>query len=129
MIQKNNRAGVCKPVYQLVVSITHTSYQLLEAISSEFGGRILKVKPRKIIPPHQPIPKKTAYAWKLSSIKAGNFLRRMQPWLIVKQEQCALALRFQEMIVSLRGYPGHNQTEEQFLEKERLRQAMRSLNN
>lgn len=76
--------------YQLSVYIFNTDKRIIDAMYNEFGGYIHIRK--------RPNPKwSDAYEWKISVNKALDFLKNIEPYLIVKKERAKIAIEFQEL--------------------------------
>lgn len=73
--------------YVLAVNVGNTNPQLIEYLYSNFGGQSWKS-------PRLP-PRKTAYCWRLQAKSAGEFLKLIFPYLLLKKPQAELALKFQ----------------------------------
>lgn len=74
----------------LHVNISNVYLPVLEAIKYTYGGNISvkKVKQNRL----------RQYFWQATSEVACKFLREIYPYLLVKQEQAKIALRFQETV-------------------------------
>ena len=62
------------------VSMSSTSYELLQFMIDNFGGNIVKKKKYK---DHH----KQAWSWKLERLKAVNFIRKIYPYMIEKKKR------------------------------------------
>lgn len=91
IITKNGRLkqGVDNLVLQVIV--TNTCRLPLAKMKRMFGGSVLQYKNRGNVPG-------VHYAWRASACKAAAFLRRVQPYLLIKREQAKLGLRFAEQL-------------------------------
>lgn len=83
---------------QLIVAIQMCDERVLVWMAENFGGGVYVVRRKQ--PPTlpngaKPVVWRQQYQWKLLCGKAGEFLKLVQPYLIVKRQQCerALALR------------------------------------
>lgn len=74
-------------IYFLVVTIVNTNPQLVEYLHSSFGGHFRKRRQYKLYRP--------VYCWQVSSKSAGEFLKLLFPYLLLKKPQAELAFRFQ----------------------------------
>lgn len=86
--------------YQLAVGMAMTYRPVIEQLSRQFGGRFAgghKTDRAKAFPNRRP-----GFAWGLSSGPAAAFLVKIEPYLIVKQEEARVAIEFQEHILANR---------------------------
>ena len=84
--QRNNGRSL---QYALLVSITQKDGKLMDWLYGNFAGVVyLKNKSGE----------NWIYEWRADNFKAYEFLKKIFPFLIVKKEQVALAIRFQERL-------------------------------
>ena len=82
---KKDRIG-----YELSASVHNTNVKIIDILKNQFGGYVNKrVRNNNRW--------KTAYDWKLSSSKAYEFLKQIEPHLILKKEQARIAIEFQNL--------------------------------
>lgn len=74
--------------YTLVVEIHMTDLKLLKRVQRRFGGSIRKKRPGK--KKHS-----RSWVWYLRSYLASEFLKKIIPYLIQKQDQAILGVTFQ----------------------------------
>ena len=68
---------------QLTQNVTTFSGVVFEAYQAKFGGNC-RIQ--------ETLSKKTNYNWQLNSIKAVHFLHSIRPYLVLKREQCDIAI-------------------------------------
>lgn len=76
--------------YTLTVNLTNTNYEVMEWVKERFGGNIYKRK----------MPKnknwKQSYNWIVSSKKAEEVLRLIEPYLVIKKAQAQLGIELRD---------------------------------
>lgn len=72
---------------RLVINVCSTSDLLLAQLRSQFGGHISALKRQKS---HH----KDRWNWSISSCRAADCIRTIQPYLFIKREEAAIALKF-----------------------------------
>ena len=77
--------------YSLYAGINMTDPRALRDISDIFGGYFKLQKRKKET--HRPL-----HSWIVTTQKASDFIKTVMPFLIIKKEEAALAIRFQERI-------------------------------
>lgn len=82
-LPKNNRSMS----YNLFVSITQKDGEIMDWLQGNFGGTILLNNKRK---------KSWIYEWRITEVKAFNFLKEILPFLKYKKKQAEIALQFQQ---------------------------------
>ena len=82
---RQNKRGYRMSVY---VTVCNTNLELLEWLEQRFGGYIKEER-------HRHLGWKRAWAWRLCSIQAGNLLKLVIPYLIVKRRQAEIAIELQ----------------------------------
>lgn len=92
--------------YYLSAGITMTHRPILEQLHQQFGGHLNGNRTYEQNPNHR-----TQFHWGLANSVAGNFIRLIQPFSIVKLDQIDLGLALQDHI-DLIGYPKKEQREE-----------------
>lgn len=80
-------------IHQLYITITNTNPVILTALYREFGGTLHTVKRRG--------NHRQCYQWSLKSKKAKLFLESILPFLVMKKEEVAFALYFQNNLKKL----------------------------
>ena len=76
--------------YQVRIGVCNTKRKLLDWIKLRFGGSVLfRGKPKS--PKHSP-----SYEWRIQAKKAGEIIRLVYPYLILKREQAKIALEFRD---------------------------------
>ena len=99
LIQKKKPGFFNKTVkYILGVTITNTRVELVLLAREQFGGNIVG-------PVNQKETQKPFYRWKLEGAKARDFLKEMEPYLIIKRDLLPLAYEFQDRIESYHRKP------------------------
>lgn len=76
--------GEINPSYCLLLSVGNRYLSMCEWLKVNFGGSITTYN-------HRDIP---MYKWQIASNQAANFLSRIQPYIVCKTPQIAVALRF-----------------------------------
>lgn len=79
--------------YQVIASIGMVHYPVIKALQDEYGGSLLENRHDLRNPVNR-----IQFNWRVASQIACRFLKRVQPYLIVKADQVALALTLQEHI-------------------------------
>ncbi len=76
-------------LYRLVVTFTNTGMVLLRQFQKTFGGRIYpKVSSSRG-------NRRLVYDWMLVGPSAAQFLKQIQPYLLLKRKQAKLGIQFQ----------------------------------
>lgn len=111
------------PRYQLRVTVTNTHHGILKRFQEVYGGTIHRqiLRNGKESPKWQP-----RWLWVVSSEPAANFLSRIEPFLMVKHEEAAEALRFREYQRSIRSL-GHPYPDEVVKELARFKERITAL--
>ena len=86
-----NRQGANRPVVR--VHVTNTSKLLVSTLEEWFGGYVWS-EDKSYIP-----NAKLRYVWEVSAIQAEEFLRLVEPYLLLKKEQARIALQIRETMV------------------------------
>lgn len=81
----NKWAGCINPSYTLRFSIVNTNKNILEQISKDYGGKVYL---------HSNGVNYPCYTWKSEGQIAYNILKKIYPYLLIKKEQCKLAIKF-----------------------------------
>ncbi|MBI4789605.1 MAG: hypothetical protein HY782_21455 [Chloroflexi bacterium] len=84
--------------YILTVSVTNTRPELVRASHEQYGEHI--VGPIRVKEGQKPF-----YRWSLSGAAARDFLRDIEPYLIIKRDRVALAYELQDRIDNYRHKP------------------------
>lgn len=111
-----------KRYHSLHVSLTSTTPEMLEWLKANFGGPIITQRKAQA-------GWKLASRWQISGKHAAEFLALIEPYLVLKRPQVAVALNFRQ---TLRGYNGQfgrePLTPEIEAQRELLRQELLQLN-
>ena len=79
---------------QIKAGIGLTYAPIIQQLCDQFGG-LLNINDSA----HKRSAKnRICYAWVIASIKAADFLRHVQPHLVIKREQCDLAIELQRHV-------------------------------
>jgi hypothetical protein len=78
------------PHHYLRVTGSNTCKELIDWAVTNFGGRFSKPRVGKK-------SRRLIWEWTINSNQAGEFLRSISPYLIVKRRHCELALEFLEI--------------------------------
>ncbi len=78
--------------HRLKISIANTNTDLMSWLKENFGGNIVVADRREQY--------RKFYHWQLSGVSAAEFIKRLLPYLKIKQQQVKLAISFQETIKS-----------------------------
>ncbi len=81
-IKKSNQGGNS---YHIIAHITNTDELVLGIVQNLFGGNTRVQEKGK---------NKTVYNWYITSSEANDFLKTIEPFLNIKQEQAMLAIDF-----------------------------------
>ena len=112
--------------HRLVISVSQTHIGPLEWLMKRFGGTISFTKTTPDRPNF-----KDKWTWVLSNKRAAEFLRIIQPYLVLKAERVVIALKFQDTMMSpvSVGKRGWSKiTPEKWDERETFRNEMMRLN-
>lgn len=90
--------------YEFSVYIHNTDKKIIDLFQGQFGGYV-NVRKRKTE------KWKDGYDWKLSSVQAKNFLKRIYPFLLIKKERARIVIEFQEVKEQKRYRFGENPKE------------------
>ena len=104
-----------KPFIRILV--VNTDVSVLELFKDRWQGNITANKRHKD-------NWKQSYTWRLSHAKAYDFIREIQPFLVVKKRQSQFALDFSQLTPS----KGNRWTEESLQEATKLIDALRKAN-
>lgn len=105
------------PIHGLLVGITNTDRDLIESLSTLYGGTVGRTGIRGC-------HRKDAYRWRLTGPPAAKFLRELHPFLRIKKRQAEIGIEFaHEMATRQRG---HRLTENEVDRREELRQALKN---
>ena len=117
-----NRKSNSSPSYRLSVKITNTNKDCLEFIQKRLGGTIYAYKDRRSS------LGKTQYTWNIYANNALRLLSKMLPYLIIKEEQAKVAIKFQMRKQSEDIGGNIKLTEEQLQWREKQRLLIKELN-
>jgi hypothetical protein len=106
--------------YSLTVSVGQSDIRPLERLKKVFGGSLHEVRRG----PSFRFNWKTHWRWSGNRRVAQQFLEAARPYLIVKAEQCWLALEYLALLDRM-GTQGHPTTPEQLAMKEGFYLALR----
>lgn len=85
-----NRTG--RVHYRPVVAIANTDYRLMDALRERTGtGQIYEHVVSSTAKSHNP-RKRRQWTWRLNVTQIGLVMPLVEPWLVLKQEQCRLLL-------------------------------------
>lgn len=89
-------------IYQIqcVLGVVHRP--VIEALKEEYGGSIHENRHDLRSPRNRIV-----FQWAIASQKAASFMRRIQPYVVIKRDQLELALEFQSHIDEWRGKLGN----------------------
>ena len=76
--------------YQLVIEVTMTSKKAVEKLYDLFGGRFKPLKKDKRF--------KQTWQWSISGYKATDVLKLIKPYVIGKEEEVEIALKFSKLL-------------------------------
>lgn len=109
--------------YQLHVHIAMSDPRALIAVQKECGGSFHWGTQRKN-PAHRPL-----HSWHVTSRAALDFLRRVEPYLIVKRDEAKLAIEFQEGMChwGSSGQPGPRIPADEIARRQDLRRRIAAL--
>ncbi len=105
--------------YVLAVTIANTRLELVEIAHKRYGGSLVgPVQQKKQ-------NQRPFFIWKLSGPMARDFLKEVEPYLIVKREKLTLAYALQDRIES---YTHKPVAEDELRAREEIYQRFRRLN-
>lgn len=105
--------------YGVVVSIVNTRQELVQVAHERYGGSVVG-------PVYQQKEnQKPFYMWRLSGVSACNFLREIEPYLIVKRDRLPLIYELQDRIENYHHKPLED---EELQAREEIYQRFRRLN-
>jgi len=107
--------------WDVQVDLYQTNYAWLEQFQNTFGGRIIATG--RLLPRW-----KQQFHWYLGSKEAAQLLRKIKPYLRLKQEQANLCLELQRRIDLKLGLVGRSLTKEEKAIREGLYKKCRLLN-
>lgn len=84
------------PRYQVVVGVGMTHRPIIEALYARFGGMLRSYSGYSKRNPGS----RTVWTWGAASLIAYDFLKEVEPHLMVKRDQAQLAMRLQEHITA-----------------------------
>lgn len=109
--------------YNLLVMITQKDGEIMDWLYGNFGGTVyLKNKLRN--------GDNWIYEWRVSEVKAYNFLKEILPFLRYKKRQAELAIQFQQRLIfeRKRNIPDNGRftslSDNELIERERIYQEM-----
>lgn len=111
--------------HQVVLKITNTNLQALGIIEKKFGGTLRPERNRSNRKTHVQWKPVADLAWSTDS--AVEILKKVQPYLVIKAEQCNVALEFALTIRSANA-KARSITREEWDYRESLRMKIRNLN-
>lgn len=111
--------------FDLLVCVTNTKKEILEVYLEKFGGNLrLDSKHKATWKPYW----KDCYTWSVGNIKGLSFLKTIYPFLFIKKEQARLAIEFQESLRKPQTSGSRSLTDEEWLKRSKMREAMLKLN-
>ncbi len=87
---RRRKDGTKSAVYRLSVSLGQTDPAVIRHLKDQFGGTVSFYERSKKNP-----NRLDAWYWYITSKRAGDFLRAIEPYVIGKRQQLLLALEFQ----------------------------------
>ena len=105
--------------HQLRLTIANTSRALGEWLETRFGGRIRWRRQQQSVRP--------SWEWVMQHKHAAALIRRVLPYLVIKQEQARLALEFQKQKVDFTGKG--RVSDDELTIRENFRTAMSAMNH
>lgn len=90
-----NRNGI-NPCYCLKVNVSNNDPRIIKWLSALWGGSTYTRLGAKSKYQH--------FAWSIECAQAGAFLKDIRPYLIIKQDQADLAIKFQDKRSAERGH-------------------------
>ena len=79
--------------YYLTVEVYNNSKELIDWLINNFGGDSRPIhSASRLIQTNW----KITYVWRISNNETLNFLKAVYPYLLVKKEQCEIAIKFKE---------------------------------
>ncbi len=106
------------PHFRLVVTVSNTNEDLVSWLQYMFGGSYHHYEDMKR--PNQ----KPVYKWNLGTKASCEFLKMIQPYVLLKQEQIKLAFEFHERM----GQQGKELSAEEIGKRQVIKDAMHILN-
>ena len=74
----------------LAIGVANSDPRVCVWLSERYGGKVHQQKPRT----QNGKPTRIMYTWYVGSAAAGNFLKTIYPYLVIKKEQADIALAF-----------------------------------
>jgi len=93
IVKYKTKPYVSDYTFTLRLTVTNTNLILMNWIQLNFGGTVHKHAPRDTHPNHR-----ITYTWRIGCSKATSILRKVYPYLIVKQSEAKLAIKFQKQM-------------------------------
>lgn len=124
IIISSSKRNYSTTTHSLRVVICNTQRTLMDWLLRHYGGH---VHPLRRIPDKQRPNEKVVWTWGKAGIEAGEFLKPLMPYLLLKRKQVELAIEFSGL-VRVKGKGTRNLTSEEWANRERLKQAVSALN-
>lgn len=74
----------------LAISVANSDPRVCVWLAERYGGKVHQDKPRV----RNGKPTRVMYSWQVGSATAGEFLKAIHPYLVIKKEQADIALAF-----------------------------------
>ena len=104
--------------WRLKVQVSNTNQEVIEWFERQFGGHVCRA--------FRPAGRRPLWTWVKCGTKAAEFLKAIQPYLVVKREEAVLGLRLQESVEATKGRPiGQGLTAMQLHERAELSKQIR----
>lgn len=125
MIAKWHEARYDRTYYALRLDVSNTDLSVLGYIKEKFGGNLGPPRSEPLHPNSKPV-----YHWFTAYKEAYTILKRIVPYLVLKQEKANLALKFYEEQKAWlkRPTPVNKLSDEELERREILYQSMKELN-
>lgn len=112
--------GTSHRSHQLRLSVSQVDPRPLELLRRVFGGNIRAIKPTP--------RRRRAYDWRLNGHAAADFLRLIEPYLVVKAEAARIGIVFASTIRDRHDGRRPRLTTAETLEREALRDRLLAMN-
>ena len=109
--------------FQMGASVANTHLYVLRKLKEKFGGRLSADSKRKD-KPHW----KNCFTWSIASKSAENFLRAIEPFVIIKKNHIKIALKFQEGMGEFRATGQKRLSEEEFNRRKKFKEELNLIN-
>lgn len=99
-------------IFALTVRVSNTNEYIINWLKMQFGGGICKMADRTSK------GYKNCWQWSLSGKKASDFLKLVEPYLLIKHPQAEIAIAFQVKKSTRRPKKGNPTTDEEIMLQE-----------